>query len=260
MQNLVNKDNKDRWLRPWNLKKFDNLFDRDDRFFSVVIKGALLWLTNNIVLYDERIKHFIFNTGSSYLYIESNGYEYSMNEVSGEDQIYMKMPRCVVSIDNVSVATEELTQPFIRGTYERIVGNEVVGMNAEMRRLPIEINIKLKYVLSNFNESIVLLEEIISKMIFIKYFKVTYLGQVIQCSLSWPTDQSIEVNKIDMTSSETNQKNIELSLKINTSYPQIDDRTEGRNDNIIGQFRMEQCLHPKSLSEKSSDEEIKIVK
>lgn len=254
MQNLVNK-NTERWIHPWNTDKFDNLFDRDDRFFSILIKGALSWLTRNIVLYDKPINHFIFNTGSSYMYVESNGYKYSLNEVSGEDQIYMKMPRCVVEIENVSIPLEELTQPYVRGTYERIVGNEVVGMNAEMRRLPIEISIKLRYVLSNFNESIILLQEIIDKLVFNKYFRITYLGQTIKCSLDWPTEQSIEINKIDMSSSDTNQKSIEFSLKISSSYPQIDEKTEGRNENIIGKFEHNTCLYPKTLENKSSDKE-----
>lgn len=256
MQNLVNKET-ERWVHPWNAEKFDNLFDRDDRYFSVLLKGALSWLTRNIVLYDKPINHFIFNSGSSYMYVESNGYKYSLNEVSGEDQMYMKMPRCVVEMENVSIPTEELTQPYVRGTYERIVGNEIVGMNAEMRRLPIEMSIKLHYVLSNFNESIVLLQEIVDKLVFNKYFRITYLGQTLQCSIDWPTEQSIEINKIDMTSSDKNQKSIEFSLKISSSYPQIDERTEGRNDSIIGSFKTDMCLHPKTLSQKSSDKETK---
>lgn len=254
MQNLVNK-NIDRWKHPWNVEKFDNLFDRDERYFSILIKGALSWLTRNIVLYDKPINHFIFNTGSSYIYVESNGYKYSLNEVSGEDQVYMKMPRCIVEIDNVSIPLEELTQPYVVGTYERMIGNEIVGMNAEMRRLPIEVSLKLRYVLSNFNESIVLLQEIIDKLVFNKYFRITYLGQTIKCSLDWPTEQSIEVNKIDMSSSDTNQKSIEFSLKVTSSYPQIDERTECKNSDIIGKFGTETCLHPKSLSNKSSDKE-----
>ena len=58
-----------------------------------------------------------------------------------------------------------------------------------------------------------------------------------------------------MTSSETNQKTIEFSLNISTSYPQIDERTESRNDSIIGNFKQDICLHPKSLDNKSSDKE-----
>lgn len=255
MQNLVNK-NTDEWLRPWDLTKFDNLFDRDDRFFAILIKGMLSWLSRNIVMYGEPINHFIFNTGSSYMYIENNGYEYSLKETSGEDQIYMKMPRCIVEIDNVSIPNDELSQPYVRGVYERIVDNEIVGMNAEMRRIPIDMNVKLRYVLSNFNESIILMQELIDKIIFTKYFSISYLGQLIQCAITFPNEQSISVNKIDMTSTETNQKMIELSVNISAYYPQINTNTEGRNDNIISRFSNNVCLHPKGLDKESSDDEV----
>ena len=40
---IVNKD-EDVWVRPWNIEKFDDLYNRDDRFFGVLIKGMLSWL------------------------------------------------------------------------------------------------------------------------------------------------------------------------------------------------------------------------
>ena len=160
------------------------------------------------------------------------------------------------SIQNiVNLSNEDPEEIYVRGVYERIVGNEIVGMNAEMRRLPLDVTLKLRYVLSNFNESVVLLQEIIDKLVFRKYFNITYLGQTVKCSLNWPTEQSVQINKIDMTSSETNQKSIEFSLNLSTSYPQIDERTESRNDSIIGKFKQDVCLHPKSLDNKSSDKE-----
>lgn len=242
MQNLVNKKT-DKWLRPWDVEKHDNTFYEDDRFFSILVKGALSWLTRNIVMYGKPIKHFIFSTGSSYMYVENNGYEYSTNVVSGEDQLYMTMPRCVVEMDGVSIPTDELTQPYVRGTYERNVNGSLTGMNAEVRRLPVEMTLKLRYVLSNYNESVVLMEEVMSKLMFTKYFSISYLGNIIKCSIDFPTDQSIEVNKIDMTSSDTNQKSIEFSLKITTSYPQFDELTEMRNDQVIGNYGVGVYLH-----------------
>lgn len=253
MQNLVNKT-KDEWVRPWNRPAFDQLSEKDDRFIAILMKGVLSWLTRHIVMYGKPIKHFIFNTGSSYLYIENDGYEYSLSETSGEDTMYMSMPRCICELENISVLTEDLSQPFIRGVYERYVGNEVVGMNAEMMRLPLVMNVKCKYVLSNFNESIVLIEEILSKLVFQQYFRIVYLGQTIQCSIEYPTEESIEINKIDMASSETNQKTIEISLKVNANYPKINERSEMRNDQIIGSFKNNLDLH-KDLDEEKIDRE-----
>ena len=224
------------WLRPWNLEKFDNLYDRDERYFAVLLKGALSWLTDNIVLYNKPVNHYIYTTGSSYLYVESNGYTFSMNETSGEDYIYMKMPRCVLEIGDINIPTEELSAPFVRGQYERRDGNEIKGYNAQMRRLPIEISLSAKYVLSNFNESIILVQELIDKVSWQQYFNIVYLGQIIQCSLEIDNNYQIQLNKVDMTATDTNQKTIEIQFKLCSNYPSIDERTEVENSKIIGQI------------------------
>lgn len=236
IKNIISTSKAGNWVRPWNQEKFDDLFNRDERFFSIIIKGFLSYLNRNIVLYNKSINHFIFNTGSSYLYIESNGYEFSMSETSGEDAIYMKMPRCVIEIGDIAVPTEELSSPYVRGVYERRDGNTIKGYNAQMRRLPIEITLTAKYVLSNFNESIILIQELIDKLSFQQYFNVTYLGQVIKCSLEIDNNYRIEFNKIDMTAADTNQKTIEINYKLSTNYPCIDERTEIENSHIIESF------------------------
>ena len=235
MNNVFNRE-REAWIRPWNQEKFDDLFNRDERFFAILIKGFMSYLNRNLVLYNKPINHFIFNTGSSYLYIESNGYEFSMSETSGEDAIYMKMPRCVLEIGDIDIPFEELTNPYVRGVYERRDGNTIRGYNAQMRRIPLEINVSAKYVLSNFNEAIILLEEIINKLCFQQYFNITYLGQIIKCSLEIDNNYRIEFNKIDMTSTDTNQKTIEIAYKLTSSYPCIDERTEIENKHVIESF------------------------
>ena len=113
-------------------------------------------------------------------------------------------------------------QPNIRGVYERSNNSNIEGFNAEFRRMPIQISMSLNYVLSNFNESIVLLEELISKLSFQRYFKIVYLGQLIECSVEFPTSNTININKIDMASTDTNQKNIFSALS-SSSYLIISD-------------------------------------
>lgn len=229
------------WIRPWNIEKFDSLSNKDERFLSIVTKGALSWLTRNIILYNKPIKHFIYNTGSSIMYVETNGYEMSWNETTGEDQIYMSRPRCIVNLGDINIEKSELTQPHIRGVYEREVkyetGTNIQGFNAEIRRIPITIQLNLNYVLSSFNESIVLTEELISKFLFQQYFNVVYLGQNIMCSLEIPESFHIETNKIDMTSTETNQKNISCSINLCCNYPRINEKTEIPNEKVIMDFK-----------------------
>ena len=116
----MEQDKIDIWIRPWDKERTDDLYQKDERYFSILIKGILAYLNKNIILNGNSISHFIFNTGSSMMYIEKNGYEFSWCETTGEDQMYMKMPRCVVELGDITVDTAELSSPFSRGFYERI--------------------------------------------------------------------------------------------------------------------------------------------
>jgi len=237
MQNLVNKEI-DVWERPWNRTKFDNIYEKDDRFFALLIKGALSWLTENIVMYDKPIRHFILNTGSAYMYIEHNGYEYTWCETTGEDLLYMETPRCIASIGNFSIPMEELTAPCTRGVYERVSNAEktkgqIMAYNAEMQRLPIEMSMTLKYVFSNFNEAIIFVQELFEKILFQRYFKIIYLGQTINCSIEINGDTNINLSEIDLASKENNYRTLEFEIKVITNLPLINTKTESLCTNII---------------------------
>lgn len=237
MQNLINKE-VDFWERPWNKEKFDDLYDRDERFFAIVIKGALSWLNSNLMMYNRPIRHFIFNTGSSYLYLENNGYEYNWCETTGENLMYMETPRCLVKIGSFNVPLEELTAPYIRGEYERISNaketkGQIVAYNAEMQRLPVEFNLNLNYVFSTFNEAIIFTQELMENVLFQQYFDVIYLGQIIKCSIEINADTNIEFQEVDLASQEVNQRTMSFDIKITTNLPIINTQTESKSSNVI---------------------------
>lgn len=237
MQNLINKE-VDFWERPWNKEKFDDLYDRDERFFAIVIKGALSWLNSNLLMYNRPIRHFIFNTGSSYLYLENNGYEYTWCETTGENLMYMETPRCLVKVGSFNVPLEELTAPYVRGEYERISNapdakGQIVAYNAEMQRLPIEFTLNLNYVFSTFNEAIIFTQELMENVLFQQYFDVIYLGQIIKCSIEINADTNIELQEVDLASQDVNQRTMSFDIKITTNLPIINIQTESRSSNII---------------------------
>lgn len=244
--NTVNRKNK-KWLRPWNVKQFNDLYNRDDRFFSVLIKGAIGFLNSHIKMYDKPINHFIFNTGSSYMFVESNGYEFSWNETSGEDSMYMELPRCVVELGNISIPQEELSQSFARGNYERKDEDTIKGYNAEIKRLPIEMNLSLHYTFSNFNESIVVLQELFDELVFQRYFSIAYLGQIVRCSIEFPNSTQLEIGKIDFSAAEIVQRNINLDVVICTNYPLINQKTEISSNQVISKFKG--YLHPNNRAD-----------
>lgn len=236
MQNLVNKE-EDRWIRPWNKTKFDDIDIRDERFFALVIKGALSWLNNNLVMYDNPIRHFIFQTGSTYMYVENNGYEYSTCEVTGEDWMTMSTPRCLCTVGSFSIPTEELTSPHTRGTFERMSGDEIVGYNAEFRRMPIEISMTLRYVFSTFNEGLVFVQELFEKTCFQQYFRIAYLGQQVDCSIEMDENTQIQFENPDLAGTNVNQRTMEFDIKICTNLPIFNEKTAVKNSAVISSFK-----------------------
>ena len=233
--NTVNRK-RNPWIRPWNTKKFNDLYNRDERFFSILLKGTISYLNNHIKMYDKSINHFVFNTGSSYMYVESNGYEFSWNETSGEDTMYMELPRCVIQMNNIDIPQEELSQPYSRGNYEHKDGDQIKGFNAEIKRIPIELTLDLHYVFSNFNEGIVVMQELFDELVFQRYFNIVYLGQIVQCSIEFATSYNIELNKIDLAAAETNVRNLNIPVKVCTNYPAINEKTEISSSQIISKF------------------------
>lgn len=238
------------WKRPWEIEKFDDLYNRDERFFAILIKGALGWLTNNIVMYNKPIRHYILHSGSSYLYVESNGYEYTTQEVTGEDWMYTELPRCICKYNEVTVTTEELSNPFIVGSYQRPSGNNIVEFNAEIMRVPIELTLNCEYTLSNMNEALILQQELIDKIMFQRYFNIIYLGNIIQCSIEFPTNVTIDINDLDLAATEVNYKKISISLKICSNYPVINRRTEHQSV-LISELKLNTDINYSDEEEKN---------
>ena len=131
--------------------------------------------------------------------------------------------------------------------------NSINGYNAEIMRVPIEMNFQFRYVLSNFNEAIVLIQEIIDKFIYQKFFTIIYLGQKIRCGIEFPTSAHPELNKIDMSSNKTKQKILQFDIKLTSNYPAINERTEVSNTNIINSSKLNVSL---SDGDKPIDKEI----
>lgn len=237
MQNLINKK-EDKWIRPWDIEKFDELNMRDERFFSLLIKGVLSWLNQNIYMYGKPIKHFILNTGSAYMYLENDGYEYTWCETTGENMMYMETPRCLVKLGTFSIPTEELTSPYSTGVYERMstaekTKGQIMSYNAQIRRLPIEMDLQLTYVFSNFNESLIFVQELFEKIVFQRYFNIVYLGQTIRSSIELEGNTEIKVNELDLASTEPNRRTMDFTIKICTNLPCINVQSETPTSLVI---------------------------
>jgi hypothetical protein len=84
-----------------------------------------------------------------------------------------------------------------------------------------------------------LIQELFDKLLFQRYYRINYLGQIIDCSIEFPVSAQTQLNKIDLSSTEDNHKTIEISIKIKTTYPVINTETEISSDKVISGFAYE---------------------
>ena len=69
-------------------------------FFSILIKGLLYKLNNEIKIRDIYVPHFIMHTGDDRMWIEAKGYDASIEplKISNEQAVYSIIPKCFVII------------------------------------------------------------------------------------------------------------------------------------------------------------------
>lgn len=202
-------------------------------FFGDAIKATILFLNKNIKLRDKRIPHFILNTGDEILYRELMDYEYSRTEVTDENFVYNEIPRCQVDVSEVATQPDQLTQPYSRGFFEVEVDDHVYEFTAEVRRMPIQMNLNLKYYIDSFTDCLTLAQYIITNLTYVRTFSFVYMGEEILCSVRLPDSESIEKLTSLSFDSENRFKSISFDLALETNIPIFNGRSAIESSAVI---------------------------
>lgn len=219
--------------------------NNSELFMSTLFKALLHNLNNQISLRDEKIRHFVLNTGDDIMWLENKGQDNSKEpyQVSNEDYIYSTIPRGIVNLETIEVLEDQVTNPYTRGNFVFEDDDILKGFNAEFRRVPIKMTVSLKYYLDTFTDVLAVTQKIISKMLFIRTFKFDYMGQTIEASYKVPTSYSHEKNiTFDGGTTEQKLRTIDLSLDVETNIPIFDERTAVENDKYIHTLLLEEKL------------------
>lgn len=227
-------------------------------FMSTLFKALLHSLNNQITLRDEKIHHFVLNTGDDIMWLENKGQDNSKEpyQVSNEDYIYNIIPRGIVNMETIEVLEEQVTNPYTRGNFVFEDDDILKGFNAEFRRVPIKMTVSLKYYLDTFTDVLAVTQKIISKMLFIRTFKFDYMGQTIEASYKVPTSYSHEKNiTFDGGTTEQKLRTIDLSLDVETNIPIFDERTVVENDKFIRTLLLEEKLPDDTVNHVNPDNE-----
>lgn len=210
--------------------------NNQELFFSALIKGLMLRLDDDISIRGIAVPHLIVHTGSDALYLERKGYDNSIEpqQLSNEDYIYNVVPRCIVTPKGIDLVPDQLTNPYSMGQFQYEGDEEIINLTAEFRRMPVKLNVELKYLTDSYRDLLELTQQILTKLSFIRTYYITYMGQTIQCSYRIPDSIGGEyVTELSGDSTDSKNKTMDLTIEVESNLPIISPRTVMSADKLI---------------------------
>lgn len=210
--------------------------NNQELFFSALIKGLMLRLDDDISIRGIAVPHLIVHTGSDALYLERKGYDNSIEprQLSNEDYIYNVVPRCIVTPKGIDLVPDQLTNPYSMGQFQYEGDEEIINLTAEFRRMPVKLNVELKYLTDSYRDLLELTQQILTKLSFIRTYYITYMGQTIQCSYRIPDSINGEyVTELSGDSTDSKNKTMDLTIEVESNLPIISPRAVMSADKLI---------------------------
>jgi len=225
-------------------------------FFSILIKGLLTKLNNDISIRHGSVPAFILHTGDDTMYLNVKGQDASIEpqEISNEKYVYNKIPRCIVQPKSIDIQSDQITSPYSKGNLQLDHGGNLYTLVGEMRRYPIKMGFDLTYYVDSYTDSLELMQQIISKLTFIQTYKISYMGQTILCSYSIPTNLSEEhLMTLDGNTTERKDRKISITIEVETSYPVWQNRTIVSATQWISKFNYGVAAAPSQEIQKAQE-------
>lgn len=205
-------------------------------FFSKLIKALMLNLTEQITVRGESVPHMILNTGDDTMWLLEKDYDFSKEpyENTNEQYIYNVIPRCTINVGSIDTVPDQLTNPYSRGYFQYESDDVIKTFSAEVRRMPVKINMELKYYTDSFADMLELTQHVVTKLAYIRTFKFVYMGQTIRASYKIPEAFDGEhLADLDGTTTENKNRIITMSLEVESTLPIYAEQTVVEAGNVI---------------------------
>lgn len=221
------------------IRKGEIDINNQELFFSTLIKGLILKLNEDISIRGIPVPHIVVHTGSDALYLEKKGQDQSIEPltISNENYIYNIIPRCVVNPGGIDLIVDQLTNPYILGQLQYDGGDNLYNLVGEFRRLPLKLNVELKYFTDSYRDLLELVQQTLTNLAFIRTYHITYMGQQITCSYKIPETFSGEhITELDGKTQDDKSHTLPLTIEVETNLPVFEKRTIMNTDSYIGEY------------------------
>lgn len=191
-------------------------------FFSNLIKGLMKDLNGIIKIRNIPVPHVIINTGDDTMWLLEKDYNRAKEpfENTNEQYIYSIVPRCIVNLGSLDMVPDQLTNPYSRGQFQYEYEDKLYTLTAEFRRMPVKVQITLKYVLDTFRDVLEMMQHVCCKLAFVRTFKFVYMGQTISCTYKIPESVDDQhMTEITGDANESRDRTVELTLEVESNLP-----------------------------------------
>jgi len=239
------------------MKRTDNENIRNQNVQDVFLRNATLslldLLNREIVIYlkrgdsvEEHTVPIFYNFGGDEGFMKDFFLELptDCNYPNFAEGNYEQMPRGIVTLDSFQIKTGDLTNKFVRGSFNQETRNEneqkqIKAYSSRLFVLPMSLTYSLKIESDNINKTFKIIERVFDFYYKnqVRYFQ--FRGIRIPMQITFPENAQFQ-KSYSFVYSDQNMVTTTFSLSVETYFPSFDDYSTFYKGNKIDQFNLRQ--------------------
>lgn len=179
-------------------------------FFQTAITSFVQNLSRALKQFIPNVPVYILNTGDQLLtdeFIEAEGQE---------------IPRAVIDVDGLSIASDQLTNPYERGEFIINENKQDIGYSAYLRRIPITFELPVKITVANIIEQLKWQEILLLLLYRNNTFHFQYYKKDNKGIYRLPDNMETERNVEYGFDSDRRYRTITIPIQLDLQYPAFD--------------------------------------
>ncbi len=213
---------------------FNSFQNKDDVLFRAIIVGTLHAFRDKIYWYNtinsESTKvdlPFYFTISGSERFLSDIFLnEFKLENGQATESVYEKLPRAIVSLENLSIQEEYLTNKFTRAEYlKKTEDGEVKQYSAEFNSIPLKLDMRVEIYLDSIIDIFKCIQAVLENIYKNVYYYVDIFSIKVPCYFFIP--ETLD-NQRPVNFSFTDKKEIKVTfnIEVQADYPIFKKDTE----------------------------------